>query len=73
MSQTDERKAQGAMVRKDLFAGWTRKNRRPIQAAGRSQIRHGYCDCMKTIVILHTGGSAALFGSPDMFHLPGYT
>ena len=73
MSQIDERNAQGAMVRKDPFAGRTRKNRKPFQAAGRSQIHHGYCDCVKTVVILQTGGSSALFGSPDMFHRPEHT
>jgi L-cysteate sulfo-lyase len=27
---------------------------------------------MKNVVFLHTGGSAALFGYPDAFDLPGY-
>jgi L-cysteate sulfo-lyase len=37
------------------------------------QIRKGYFDGMDNIVFLHTGGSAALFGYPDTFGLPGYT
>lgn len=36
------------------------------------QVRSGYFDGMQNIVFLHTGGSAALFGYPDIFHLPGY-
>lgn len=31
-----------------------------------------FADC-KNIVFLHTGGSASLFGYPDIFGLPGYT
>ena len=37
------------------------------------QIRKGYFDDMDNVVFLHTGGSAALFGYPDTFELPGYT
>ena len=37
------------------------------------QIRNGYFDGMDNVVFLHTGGSAALFGYPDTFDLPGYT
>ncbi len=37
------------------------------------QIRKGYFDGMENVVFLHTGGSAALFGYPDTFGLPGYT
>ena len=36
------------------------------------QIRKGYFDGMDNVVFLHTGGSAALFGYPDIFDLPGY-
>lgn len=35
-------------------------------------IRRGYFDGMDNVVFLHTGGSAALFGYPDTFDLPGY-
>lgn len=34
--------------------------------------RKGYFDGMNNVVFLHTGGSAALFGYPDTFDLPGY-
>ncbi|NVK98231.1 D-cysteine desulfhydrase [Ruegeria pomeroyi] len=34
--------------------------------------RQGYFDGMANIVFLHTGGSAALFGYPEIFGLPGY-
>jgi L-cysteate sulfo-lyase len=37
------------------------------------QIRKGYFDGMNNVVFLHTGGSAALFGYPDTFDLPGYS
>lgn len=37
------------------------------------QIAKGYFDGMNNVVFLHTGGSAALFGYPDTFDLPGYT
>ncbi|MEL6992958.1 MAG: D-cysteine desulfhydrase family protein, partial [Pseudomonadota bacterium] len=36
------------------------------------QVRQGYFDGMENVVFLHTGGSAALFGYPDTFELPGY-
>ncbi|MEM1302599.1 MAG: pyridoxal-phosphate dependent enzyme, partial [Pseudomonadota bacterium] len=36
------------------------------------QLRQGYFDGMENVVFLHTGGSAALFGYPDTFELPGY-
>jgi L-cysteate sulfo-lyase len=36
------------------------------------QVRKGHFDGMHNIVFLHTGGSAALFGYPDIFDLPGY-
>jgi L-cysteate sulfo-lyase len=36
------------------------------------QVRQGYFDGMDNVVFLHTGGSAALFGYPDIFDLPGY-
>lgn len=36
------------------------------------QIRKGYFDGMDNVVFLHTGGSAALFGYPEIFDLPGY-
>lgn len=35
--------------------------------------RKGYFDGMNNIVFLHTGGSAALFGYPETFGLPGYS
>lgn len=35
--------------------------------------RKGHFDGMNNVVFLHTGGSAALFGYPDTFNLPGYT
>ena len=34
--------------------------------------RQGYFDGMQNVVFLHTGGSAALFGYPNIFGLPGY-
>ena len=34
--------------------------------------RKGAFDGMENVVFLHTGGSAALFGYPDVFGLPGY-
>lgn len=37
------------------------------------QIREGFFDGMSNVVFLHTGGSAALFGYPDIFGLPGYS
>lgn len=36
------------------------------------QVQQGYFDGMNNIVFLHTGGSAALFGYPEIFDLPGY-
>ena len=36
------------------------------------QVRKGYFDGMDNVVFLHTGGSAALFGYPEIFDLPGY-
>lgn len=36
------------------------------------QVRRGYFDGMENIVFLHTGGSTALFGYPEIFDLPGY-
>ncbi len=36
-------------------------------------IQKGYFDGMQNVVFLHTGGSAALFGYPETFGLPGYT
>ena len=36
------------------------------------QVRKGTFDGMKNIAFLHTGGSAALFGYPEIFDLPGY-
>lgn len=36
------------------------------------QVRKGYFDGMQNIVFLHTGGSAALFGYPGIFDLPGF-
>ncbi|MEM6941248.1 MAG: D-cysteine desulfhydrase [Pseudomonadota bacterium] len=38
-----------------------------------SLIKAGYFDGMDNVVFLHTGGSAALFGYPEIFGLPGYT
>ncbi|MEM9851544.1 MAG: D-cysteine desulfhydrase [Pseudomonadota bacterium] len=35
-------------------------------------VRRGYFDGMDNVVFLHTGGSAALFGYPNIFGLPGY-
>jgi len=35
-------------------------------------VRKGHFNGMKNIVFLHTGGSAALFGYPEIFDLPGY-
>lgn len=37
-----------------------------------SLVRKGYFDGMDNVVFLHTGGSAALFGYPEIFDLPGY-
>ena len=37
------------------------------------QINRGYFTGMDNVVFLHTGGSAALFGYPETFELPGYT
>lgn len=37
------------------------------------QVRKGYFDGMDNVVFLHTGGSAALFGYPETFDLPGYS
>jgi L-cysteate sulfo-lyase len=37
-----------------------------------SQIKAGYFDGMHDVVFLHTGGSAALFGYPEVFDLPNY-
>lgn len=34
--------------------------------------RKGHFDGMDNVVFLHTGGSAALFGYPEVFELPGY-
>lgn len=34
--------------------------------------RQGYFDGMQNVVFLHTGGSAALFGYPEIFDLPEY-
>lgn len=36
------------------------------------QINRGYFTGMDNVVFLHTGGSAALFGYPETFELPGY-
>ncbi len=36
------------------------------------QIGKGYFQGMENVVFLHTGGSAALFGYPQAFDLPGY-
>ncbi len=35
--------------------------------------RKGYFDGMSNVVFTHTGGSAALFGYPETFDLPGYS
>lgn len=35
-------------------------------------VRNGHFAGMENIVFLHTGGSAALFGYPETFDLPGY-
>ncbi|MEM1130866.1 MAG: D-cysteine desulfhydrase [Pseudomonadota bacterium] len=35
-------------------------------------IKAGYFDSTENVVFLHTGGSAALFGYPETFDLPGY-
>lgn len=35
-------------------------------------VKKGYFDDMDNVVFLHTGGSAALFGYPEIFELPGY-
>lgn len=37
-----------------------------------SLMSKGYFDGMDNVVFLHTGGSAALFGYPEIFGLPGY-
>lgn len=37
-----------------------------------NQTREGYFDGMSNVVFLHTGGSVALFGYPEIFELPGY-
>jgi L-cysteate sulfo-lyase len=36
-------------------------------------VRHGRLTKDDTIIFLHTGGSAALFGYPEAFGLEGYT
>ncbi|WP_205032259.1 hypothetical protein [Hwanghaeella grinnelliae] len=36
------------------------------------QTRKVTFDVMDNVVFLHTGGSAALFGYPEIFDLPGY-
>jgi len=36
-------------------------------------IRHGKFSSTDKVIFLHTGGSAALFGYPDTFDLPGYS
>ncbi|KGL01741.1 cytochrome C biogenesis protein CcmE [Thalassobacter sp. 16PALIMAR09] len=36
-------------------------------------VRNGHFAGMDNVVFLHTGGSAALFGYPETFDLPGYT
>ena len=36
-------------------------------------VRSGHFAGMDNVVFLHTGGSAALFGYPETFDLPGYT
>ena len=35
-------------------------------------VRRGHFEADSDLVFLHTGGSAALFGYPDAFGLPGY-
>ncbi|WP_342078910.1 D-cysteine desulfhydrase [Yoonia sp. SS1-5] len=35
--------------------------------------KKGYFDGMNNVVFAHTGGSAALFGYPEIFGLPGYS
>lgn len=37
-----------------------------------SLLKEGYFDGMNDVVFLHTGGSAALFGYPEIFDLPKY-
>jgi len=36
-------------------------------------IRQGKFSSKDKVIFLHTGGSAALFGYPDTFDLPGYS
>jgi L-cysteate sulfo-lyase len=36
-------------------------------------VRHGRFTQDDTVIFLHTGGSAALFGYPEVFSLEGYT
>ena len=36
------------------------------------QVNKGFFAKDSDVVFLHTGGSAALFGYPDVFDLPGY-
>jgi L-cysteate sulfo-lyase len=36
-------------------------------------VRHGRFTKDDTVIFLHTGGSAALFGYPETFGLEGYT
>jgi L-cysteate sulfo-lyase len=36
-------------------------------------VRHGRFTKDDTVIFLHTGGSAALFGYPETFALEGYT
>ena len=38
-----------------------------------SLVREGYFAQATNVVFLHTGGSAALFGYPEIFDLPGYS
>jgi L-cysteate sulfo-lyase len=35
-------------------------------------VRKGFFKKDANVVFLHTGGSAGLFGYPDVFDLPGY-
>jgi L-cysteate sulfo-lyase len=36
-------------------------------------VKKGHFEKGSTVVFLHTGGSAGLFGYPDAFGLPGYS
>jgi L-cysteate sulfo-lyase len=36
-------------------------------------VKQGYFAGMNNVIFLHTGGTAALFGYPEIYDLPGYS